>query len=464
MTILYTSKLKKGLLWITFFTILLAFFILKPVQATTIQYGFEDCTAGNPLSSCGWSGTGSGANAVSSPVHSGDVSALASWYAYKSMNYGSSNDIYISYWFFGTPTGGDILQWQVSGNINNINDGVYLSPLTGGTSMKIGCGSYGSVSTVSASFSTSTWNHIEFSSVSTLAKTYMNGVLVDTRTCTNSFADVVMWAPNNGSWYIDDITISESAPPTASYLTIDSPTSGSYASSSFTLNFTYNFVGENANKMYIVFEAWNASSTCPLYGTDEWQTEYNEGWFYNQSLPYFSPRLTATSTEATSSISVYNLEQPYTYNCNYCYFYNEDTATSTLVNKCPDYILNVQGYIPPSQPVPIGSWESYYASHTDSKFTTSTEIFDTISGSFSGIVNKLTSFINDFRSIFDSQSAFDNGSELGGKIPIARGYLKPVNDFFWGLPVSELFMLVLLILLVVVLYRIVARILHLIRG
>lgn len=259
-----------------------------------------------------------------------------------------------------------------------------------------------------------------------------------------------------------DFTAEE--PPTESYLTIDSPTSGSTASSTFSLDFTYNFVGEDSNKMYVVFEAWNASSTCPIYGTETWQTEYSAGWFYNQSLPYFSPRLTATSTEATSSISVYNLEEPYLYNCNYCYFYNEDTATSTLVNKCPDYLLNVSGYVAPSQPVPIGSWQNYYASHTSDKFGTSTEIFDSIAGTFNGIVSRLTSFVNDFRGIFDAENANAKGEDFGEKIPLVRGYLKPINDFFGGMPVSELFVFVLIVLLVVVIYRIVARILHLIRG
>jgi hypothetical protein len=467
MTIFYTSQSKKGIkrgLWITGLVFFFGLCILKPALATTINYGYEDCTAGQSLSSCGWSGPGAASNAVSSPVHSGSVAGLNSWYQYKSMGYGSSNDIYISYWFYGTPTGGDGLQWQLSDNINNINHGVHLSPKTGGTQMAVCCGSYENCSLVGANFSTSTWNHIEFSSVDTSAHTYMNGVLVDTRTCTNTFGDVVLAAPNGGSWYVDDITIAESAPPTASYLTIDSPTSGSTASSTFSLDFTYNFFGEGWDKMYVVFEAWNASSTCPLYGTDEWQTEYNEGWFYNQSLPYFSPILTATSTEATSSIQVYNLEEPYLYNCNYCYFYNYEEATSTLINKCPDYILNVSGYVPPSQPVPIGSWQSYYASHTSDKFPTSTDIFTSISGTFSGIVEKLTSFVNDFRSIFDAENASAKGTELGQKIPLARGYLKPINDFFGGIPVSDLFMLVLLVLLVVILYRIIARILHLIRG
>ena len=462
MTILYTSKLKKGLLWITFFTILLAFFILKPVQATTIQYGFEECTPGEPLDDCGWSG--SGGWATSSPVHSGNVSGITvGTLQYKSLGYGNSDNVYSSVWLYDYPyssQGVNLRFGEVGSSYHSM--GISFNDLSEeGTVVCNNNWGY----TYGSNLNRNDWNYIEFLKENDEVKVLINGEDVYTGDCNGGYiGDTFTFNSSNGNFAIDDITIAGGKPPEESYLTIDNPASGSYASSSFPLDFTYNFLGEDANKMYIVFEAWNASSTCPIYGTDEWQTEYSEGWFYNQSLPYFSPRLTATSTEATSSISVYNLEQPYTYNCNYCYFYNEDTATSTLVNKCPDYFLHVQGYIPPSQPVPIGSWESYYASHTDSKFPTSTAIFDTISGSFSGIVNKLTSFINDFRIIFNSQSAFDNGSELGKKIPIARGYLNPINNFFGSLPVSELFMLVILILLVVVLYRIVARILHLIRG
>jgi hypothetical protein len=276
-------------------------------------------------------------------------------------------------------------------------------------------------------------------------------------------------ASGGDSFYFDNLVLNGDLtppPPPTSSLTITAPTSGSTASTTFPLNFTYNLAGEDYNKLLVVFEAWTiiGSTTCPVYGTPEWQEEYDNGWFYNQSLPYFSPRLTATSTSATSSISVYNLDQPYFYNCVHCYFYNADTATSTFEEKCPDYNLVVSGYVSPGQPLPIGSWPSYYASHTDAKFPTSTAIFTTITGVFSDIVQKITSFVNDFRTIFDSESAFAKGAELGSAVPTARGYLKPINDFFGSLPVSEIFIFCILTLLVVNVYRLVKTILQLIRG
>ena len=135
-----------------------------------------------------------------------------------------------------------------------------------------------------------------------------------------------------------------------------------------------------------------------------------------------------------------------------------------MVEKCPDYNLIVSGYVSPSQPLPIGSWESYYASHTDDKFPTSTEIFTTITGSFSSIVQKITSFVNDFRTLFDSESALTKGSSYGQKIPLIRGYLTPINGFFADIPVSEIFIFCILILLVVNVYRLIKTILQLIRG
>ncbi len=462
MTILYTSKLKG--LWKTHLLLLLAFAMLALApKAFAFSENWDSCSTG-PASACaGWSGAGT---IIDTNYYSSPNSVVPDYVGPIHSDSATSTTAYLSIWFYQVDDWPYNLQdIQFGGSdFTTCPNSMYFD-LRGGT---LAIGSNTCSYTGGGSYSMGVWNHLEMTQSGGNCLTELNGSTIDIRACNFPISGTIAfwgWPSGGQKSMFDDIYISPTGPaPTASYLTIDSPTSGSYASSSFSLDFTYNFVGENANKMYIVFEAWNASSTCPLYGTPEWQTQYSEGWFYNQSLPYFSPRLTATSTEATSSIAVYNLEQPYTYNCNYCYFYNEDTATSTLVNKCPDYLLNVQGYIPPSQPLLIRSWPSYYASHTDSRFPTSTAIFDTISGSFSGIVDKLTSFINDFRSIFDAQSANTNGSNLGQKIPLARGYLKPINDFFGSFPVSELFMLVLLVLLVVVLYRIVARILHLIRG
>jgi hypothetical protein len=455
MRILHTSQFKKTL-WISILTASFAFviLILAPSKAFAWTEYFDGVSSGIPITNIsGWeteSATGYINNSVSySAPNSAHLQTQDNIYRFAT----TTGDAEIKFRFYITHsdgTGGTFRFWT--------DDSINLQTNYGsaGSYCYIGGGGNSSLR-----FTCDAWHELKISIVSdnNLCSGIWNGY-----TWFNRF-----WVldGSGGEIFIDDLSIPASPPaPPASSLIIDSPASGSTASSTFSLNFTYNLAGENYNKLLVTFEAWTiiGSTTCPVYGTPEWTEEYNNGWFYNQSLPYFSPRLTATSTGSTSSIAVYNLDEPYFYNCVHCYFYNSDTGTSTMAEKCPDYTLNVVGSVPPSQPVPIGSWQSYYASHTSDKFGTSTEIFDNISETFNGIVSKLTSFVNDFRNIFDAENANAQGTELGQKIPLARGYLKPINDFFGGTPISELFMLVLLILLVVVIYRIVARILHLVRG
>lgn len=425
MTLFHTFGRRKGL-WITFLTTCLGFFIVSTAHAILIN--FEDGTTQ------GLYGTGGSAIiATTSNSYTGIWSGLiqdgAGLITYDYGGATSSGNYFLAY--FG----------------NYFPANFVLSDNAGLTGCNFNA--------------TGTWHIAGIEWSESNFRCYSDGVWSGWNDLGLTFSRINI-APVLSTLWIDDLNTN--FPPDESYLIINSPVSGSTASTTFPLDFTYNFLGQDFNKIYVVFEAWNNSSTCPVYGTDEWQTQYNAGWFYNQSFPFFSPRLTATSTEATSSILVSNIEEPFFYNCNYCYFYNSDTASSTLANKCPDYILNVSGFITPNQPLPIEGWQSYYASHTDSKYPTSTAIFDSITGSFSSIVQKLASFVNDFKTLFDSASAYENGANLGEKIPIVRGYLAPINSFFGTLPISELFIFFIIALLVVVVYRIVARILHLVRG
>lgn len=256
--------------------------------------------------------------------------------------------------------------------------------------------------------------------------------------------------------YIDDLPAVFPAS-----IVIDTPVSGTTASSTFTAGITYNKQAEEWDKIMLIFENWEASSTCPVYGTSAWTDEYALGYFNYGSLPYFSDTLATTT--AAASVEVENLDENL-YNCVRCYFVN--SASSTLsVEKCEDYTLTIAGFIPPSQPLPVKTWAQYYTIHSDPKYATSTEIFNTIASAFNVIVQKVGSFIVDFRTIFDSNEASAKGTELGSKIPLARGYLKPINDFFGGtLPVSEFFIFALLVLIIVGVFRMVKIIVQFIRG
>lgn len=271
----------------------------------------------------------------------------------------------------------------------------------------------------------------------------------------NNTWSLVGWRTDPYDLYIEDFYFF-SAPP-ASGLNILSPENGTSTISNFDLEFDYNLEEENYDKLYIIFESWDASSTCPEVGTEEYQTEYSNGWFKNRSSIYFSDFL---SGSGTSTMAISNLDIG-EYNCIKCYFWNSENHTTNGENKCPDYNLNIIEYL--SEGIPITSWSSYYAEHSDEKFATSTEIFDTIASTFSGLIDKLTYFSENFKSIFDTNSAYTKGQSYGQAIPTIRGYIKPINDFFGGFPVSEIFIFILIIYLVVIVYRIVIRILNLIK-
>jgi len=69
-----------------------------------------------------------------------------------------------------------------------------------------------------------------------------------------------------------------------------------------------------------------------------------------------------------------------------------------------------------------------------------------------------------FQNNFDLAKAQNNGIALGQIIPKARGFLIPINDFFGGFPLTDLFIFCILILVVVILFRGIMRIFHAIRG
>lgn len=263
-----------------------------------------------------------------------------------------------------------------------------------------------------------------------------------------------------GIFIIDDINSYLGVENPSTTINITSPVSGSTASSSFSLALDYNKQNEIWDKIMIIFESWNASSVCPVYGTQTWQTEYNNDWFYYQSFPFYTSTLTASSGSKTMAISNLNV---YNYNCVRCYFISESLATSSE-EKCTNYILNVAGWQPISQPLPFTKWTTYYSQHTDSKFATSTAIFNTIAEVFDNLFAKVSTYLMDFKTIFNNSKAASTGAQFGEKIPQARGYLKPITDFLSNSPMSELFSFVILFLIIGVIYRITKTILFLIRG
>lgn len=246
-------------------------------------------------------------------------------------------------------------------------------------------------------------------------------------------------------------------PPT---INITQPTDGSELTSAFEMIIQYSNMS-SFERLMIIFEDWDASSTCPIYGTEEWETEYPV-YFNYQSLPYFSPLFT-TST-GTTTISISDLT-PHIFKCTRCYAIKESTGEISEP-LCPEYDINVLSYIPPSDlPVyyfPISTWAEYYAEHTE-KWASSTALFT----NWANAVNPMMSWIGNlavsFQGIFNASSSAARGTEYGNAIPVARGYLATIDNFFGGLPVSTAFLFYIITALVIIIFKMISSFINLIK-
>lgn len=246
-------------------------------------------------------------------------------------------------------------------------------------------------------------------------------------------------------------------PPT---INIVYPPDDSEVSSAFEITATFINSG-TYEKLMVIFEEWHASSTCPVYGTDAWDTEVALGYFNYQSMPYFSDWI--LTQDGTTTISVSNLEAG-TYNCFKCHFITESTGVMSG-SLCPEYNLDIAQYIPPSFVptfyLPLTEWDEYYASNSV-RWATSTPVFDNWADAFEPIIVWVGQTAIFFEQYFDLDIAKAKGAEIGDAVAIARGYLETIDDFFGGLPLSGIFLFYIITALVVIIYRIVKGILNII--
>jgi len=234
------------------------------------------------------------------------------------------------------------------------------------------------------------------------------------------------------------------------------PLDNSYVISNFEMEVDYAQAG-GYDRLMVVFEDWNASSTCPEPTDFSYWVE-RSAYFNSQSMPYFSDRL-ATST-GTTTFEVYGLGLG-KYNCNKCHFVNDSTGVMSE-NLCKGYDVEVGIYVlAPDIPefyLPFGSWPEYYAEHSE-KYDTPTPLYDNLAWTFEPLINNIGNIIIFFNSYFDKQLASEKGAEFGNVVPVFRGYLDQFNDFFGGLPISELLLFYLITAILVIIYRIVRGIL-----
>ena len=243
-------------------------------------------------------------------------------------------------------------------------------------------------------------------------------------------------------------------------ISITYPDGGTNIGESFNMTGTYQkqSVWE---KLLVLFESWDNESSCPLYGSDEFTTEYDAGYFHYQSLPFFSETLTATSGSFTVPVDMLPVDY---YKCVRCYFISETTATMSE-ELCRTYTLGITNLIFPPigrYNIPVDSWEGYYVANSE-KYTTSTPLFANIATAFSPLVERLGNFALLMTNYFNLGEASAKGLELGNSVPVARGYLEMIDDFFGGLPISSIFIFFLVSLVVLIFYKLIYGVIQLIK-
>lgn len=232
------------------------------------------------------------------------------------------------------------------------------------------------------------------------------------------------------------------------------PADNSELVGNFTMEINY-FQASQFNRLLIGFEDWDASSTCPEIDDPDYQTE-RDLYFNKQSKLYFSDYF--SNATGTTFVEISDIEAG-NYNCNMCRFYNDITGLMSD-RLCKGYDIKILEYLPPGEIpeyyLPISSWENYYAEHSE-RFATSTPLFSTLADVFGPLIKTAGNFILFFNNFFDPPIASEKGNEIGNAIPVARGYLETIDDFFGGLPISWAFLFFLITYFVVIILKIIRK-------
>lgn len=113
------------------------------------------------------------------------------------------------------------------------------------------------------------------------------------------------------------------------------------------------------------------------------------------------------------------------------------------------------------EPPEITNWDIYYSEHSD--FDTPTNLTTSLVNLTEPIMETAGGWLVSMESIFDTAEATQKGEQFGEAIPIARGYLATINEFFGGFPISEAFIFFLIITLAIGVFRIVRNIILLVK-
>jgi len=113
------------------------------------------------------------------------------------------------------------------------------------------------------------------------------------------------------------------------------------------------------------------------------------------------------------------------------------------------------------EPPEITNWDIYYSEHSD--FDTPTNLTTSLVNLTQPIMETAGGWLVSMENIFDTAEATQKGEQFGEAIPVARGYVSTINDFFGGFPISEAFIFFLIITLAIGVFRIVRNIILLVK-
>lgn len=121
----------------------------------------------------------------------------------------------------------------------------------------------------------------------------------------------------------------------------------------------------------------------------------------------------------------------------------------------PEYFLtiNIEGF-----PVffEMEDWETWYGEHAE-KFEAPTPLFERVALLFTPTFENIGEFGHRISAYFEIDKAYSRGYELGSAVPIFSYYISSIEMFFGGLPIVKLFLMTLLLMVGIFLFKIIMR-------
>jgi len=132
-----------------------------------------------------------------------------------------------------------------------------------------------------------------------------------------------------------------------------------------------------------------------------------------------------------------------------------------LVNDIPPALPT--GETPPTiQIYPPTAPETYHADYC-AYGTSTTPLFNTLTGAVSGMITNIGQSLADFAGKFSLTDAQSTGQQLASSVLIMRSYVAGLNSFFGELPVGEILVLYLIVFVLVILFRVIKGLINLIK-